>query len=363
MIENNFFIWEENNNTLPIQTSCKRDENDKCDITNETKKKSEREISNPIIPKNSGIYKIIHKESGKYYIGRTNNFKRRWYRHKYELNKNKHDNQHLQNAWNKYGKNNFDFCVVEYVENNFNKLKETEEKYLKIIYEDKKNWNNKYYNLSEFSGDQYQHSEETKKKLSESHLGIKLSDQAKQRLSILNTGCGNPFYGKKHSIETKEKISKKIKGKNHPFYKKSRSDETKRKLSEKNKGKKLSDEHKIKLSKINKGRIPWNLNKKYCYCHTDETKKKISESNKGKVFANERKEKISKSRSGKNYGYVGVNNPNSILIKYNFYNTNKNIYRNCTRIELIREFNLNPSNVSSLFRGRRNVVNGWILIK
>ena len=363
MIENNFFIWEENDNTLPIQTSCNQDENDKCDITNETKKKSKKEISNPIIPKNSGIYKIIHKESGKYYIGRTNNFKRRWYRHKYELNKNKHDNQHLQNAWNKYGKDTFDFCVVEYVENNFIKLKETEEKYLKIIYEDKKNWNNKYYNLSEFSGDQYQHSEETKKKLSESHLGIKLSDQAKQKLSILNKGYGNPFYGKKHSIETKEKISKKIKGKNHPFYGKSRSEETKRKLSEKNKGKKLSDEHKIKLSKINKGRIPWNLNKKHCYSHTEETKKKISESNKGKVFTDERKEKISKSRSGKNYGYVGVNNPNSILIKYYFHNKDKNIYRNCTRIELIKEFNLNPSNVSALFKGTRNIVNGWILIK
>ena len=30
---------------------------------------------------------------------------------------------------------------------------------------------------------------------------------------------------------------------------------------------------------------------------------------------------------------------------------------------LIKEFNLNPSNVSALFKGTRNIVNGWILIK
>jgi group I intron endonuclease len=40
----------------------------------------------------------------------------RWSQHKSDLRKNKHDNQHLRNAWNKYGAKNFIFVVLEIVE-------------------------------------------------------------------------------------------------------------------------------------------------------------------------------------------------------------------------------------------------------
>ena len=59
------------------------------------------------------IYKILNKVNGKFYIGSTKNAKVRWYQHKYMLNSNRHINNYLQNAWNKYGKENFDFIILE----------------------------------------------------------------------------------------------------------------------------------------------------------------------------------------------------------------------------------------------------------
>ena len=59
------------------------------------------------------IYKIENLVNGKIYIGSTVNYKRRCYQHKTLLNNNKHGNPYLQNAWNKYGKDNFKFDKIE----------------------------------------------------------------------------------------------------------------------------------------------------------------------------------------------------------------------------------------------------------
>ncbi|KKN01758.1 hypothetical protein LCGC14_1124550 [marine sediment metagenome] len=93
------------------------------------------------------------------------------------------------------------------------------------------------------------HSEETKRKMSESHKGTK-----------------NHFYGKCHSEGAKRKTSEALKGRTRsPF-----SEEHKRKMSEAQKGKKLSKETKRKMSEVRKG-------KKL----SEETKRKMSESRKG----------------------------------------------------------------------------------
>ena len=55
----------------------------------------------------AGIYKIINILNGKVYIGSAKNFQHRWSRHVSALNLDKHENLHLQNAWNKYGSSNF----------------------------------------------------------------------------------------------------------------------------------------------------------------------------------------------------------------------------------------------------------------
>lgn len=59
------------------------------------------------------IYSITNNVNGKRYIGLTRDLKDRWYRHKRKLNKGIHKNEHLQNAFNKYGKSCFEFKVLE----------------------------------------------------------------------------------------------------------------------------------------------------------------------------------------------------------------------------------------------------------
>lgn len=62
------------------------------------------------------IYKILNTVNGKFYIGSTNHFLSRIQTHKSYLNLNKHPNALLQHAWNKYGKEKFQFIVLEEVE-------------------------------------------------------------------------------------------------------------------------------------------------------------------------------------------------------------------------------------------------------
>jgi len=64
----------------------------------------------------TGIYKITNKRNGKFYIGSSKQIERRWWEHQNDLNKNKHDNHKLQTAWNHYGSIEFEFTIIENVE-------------------------------------------------------------------------------------------------------------------------------------------------------------------------------------------------------------------------------------------------------
>lgn len=61
----------------------------------------------------SGIYAIVHRETGRRYIGSSKLIERRWVDHVKCLRKNKHHSPYLQHAWNKYGAEAFDFVVLE----------------------------------------------------------------------------------------------------------------------------------------------------------------------------------------------------------------------------------------------------------
>lgn len=63
----------------------------------------------------SGIYQIVNINTGKSYIGSSSRIHQRFYEHKNALRKNKHFNRYLQNAWNKYGEDNFVFRILEEV--------------------------------------------------------------------------------------------------------------------------------------------------------------------------------------------------------------------------------------------------------
>lgn len=58
------------------------------------------------------VYGIKNKITNKYYIGITNNTKTRFKKHIYTLNTNNHHSRKLQNSFNKYGIDNFEFEIL-----------------------------------------------------------------------------------------------------------------------------------------------------------------------------------------------------------------------------------------------------------
>jgi len=61
---------------------------------------------------NSGVYQILNKINNKSYVGSAVNLKNRKLQHFSNLRKNKHTNEYLQNSWNKYGEDCFEFIVL-----------------------------------------------------------------------------------------------------------------------------------------------------------------------------------------------------------------------------------------------------------
>lgn len=57
-----------------------------------------------------GIKNLINK---KLYIGMTISFRQRKYKHLKDLRAGKHHSFYLQNAWNKYGEENFEFIIID----------------------------------------------------------------------------------------------------------------------------------------------------------------------------------------------------------------------------------------------------------
>ena len=141
-----------------------------------------------------GIYCIENINTHKKYIGQSKDIHKRWTNHKWYLNKNIHDNEYLQRAWNKYGEANFVFSVVE--ECSIDKLDEREIYYIGHFNTHKRDCG---YNLRGGGGRLADMTPEVKEKLS---------------------GKNNPMYGKRHTEEAREKMSNARKssygGKNHP---------------------------------------------------------------------------------------------------------------------------------------------------
>ena len=72
------------------------------------------------------IYCIEQKSTSKVYVGLTADYIRRKNEHLFELKHNKHHNQHLQNAWNKYGESDFTFSILKEIEGTQEDLKQAE---------------------------------------------------------------------------------------------------------------------------------------------------------------------------------------------------------------------------------------------
>lgn len=158
----------------------------------------------------SGVYQIRNLQNGKLYIGSTENLLTRKTAHFSALKGEYHRNSKLQKAYNKYGKENFIFEIIEFCEDK-NKLIECEQYWM-----DRFDVCNIGYNIQPKAG-KISITDEIRKKMSgktpwnKGKNGIYSNETLElMRLNKMNvTGNKNPFYGKHHTEETKQKISEK----------------------------------------------------------------------------------------------------------------------------------------------------------
>ena len=227
-----------------------------------------------------GIYKITNRVNGKCYIGQSQDIATRFREHRYLLRQNKYGNRKIQNAWNKYGEENFIFEILE--ECMIEELDEKEIKYIKEYDSHCNGYNNtdggdgvrgwkhsdefkKKMSLSnqlnpripsqeqierliEYNKTRdYHHSEETKKKIGNAHRGLKASKKAKENMSIAQKKAW------KNDTNRREASSKRLR-ENNPVN--TMTEEKKKQVAEKikraNTGKKRSAETCKRIGDLNR---------------------------------------------------------------------------------------------------------------
>lgn len=181
----------------------------------------------------------------------------------------------LFNAIQKYGWSNIahDILFVGLTK------EEAEQKEIELIAYYKSNQKEYGYNIDNGGNCVGKMSGETKKKISESLKGRRISEEAKKKLSIAHKG-------KKLPEEHRQKLSV-----SHVGHK--RTKEAVEKTAAAHRGKVLSEETKRRISESNKGVQAGVKNPNYGRPRSEETKRKISESNKGKVISIEVRRKLS----------------------------------------------------------------------
>lgn len=166
--------------------------------------------------KGSGIYKIA-SPSGKFYIGSTIEFHKRFRKHRERLLRGDHFNINLQRAANKYGLDALTFSIVK--ECPVDKLLEREQHYLDTL--------RPSYNISKAAGAPM--------------LGLKHTEAAKAKMSLIHKGS-------KRSEETRERMRAAIRARGI-------SDEEKARLIERNKQRVWTAEMRAKVGDANRGKV------------------------------------------------------------------------------------------------------------
>ena len=165
-----------------------------------------------------GIYKIINIVNNKFYVGSAVDLKRRKTRHFSELRTGKHNNQHLQAAWAKYGEQAFVFVVVEELQADADLLA-AENVWLKdhvgkaycynigvdatapmlgVSGEASPTWGRKR-TPEELAAQNWtgrKHANESKEKIRQHLIGKPKSAEVRAKISATLSGEGNYWYGK-----------------------------------------------------------------------------------------------------------------------------------------------------------------------
>jgi len=172
----------------------------------------------------TGIYKLENKINSKGYAGQSTDIEKRFKYHQSQAKK-KNPKQIIDRAIKKYGWDNFEKIIVPFSEAYLDRAERF------VIATDNLLVPNGY-NLTTGGCKNHHHSEESKRKNSESKMGDK-----------------NPNFGKHPTEGTRKKMSEQKIGEKHPFFGKHHTEEVKKKQSKAKIGKHRSEETKEKISK------------------------------------------------------------------------------------------------------------------
>ncbi len=261
----------------------------------------------------TGVYLIVNRRSGTTYVGSAaRSLAYRWNRHREGLNRGEHPNKHLQAAWNKYGRKSFVFVIAERCHPDLCITKEQE--WMDAV----RNSGVELYNKCPVAGSTlgYKYTEEQRAAVTVRLLGGKHSEETKRKMSESRLAHFRSPLGKAN----REAISKAQRGRIVSEEAKRKQAATKKAMyadpsvgprlreavSKTWKGKKLSKSHRLAVAKglrklydgpegdaaRFKMRIAQTGRK-----HSEETKRRISEGNTGKSLSEETKSKISAAQS------------------------------------------------------------------
>jgi len=197
-------LWEESNLTDQLTNLLKNVGKDNFDTITEIKNVlTKNGVTDTTVQKKPGIYLIVNKVNGKYYVGSSCNVKRRVYEHFYYLENSVHNNPKLQAAFNLHGKNNFETIMLESLDGfSMEDILPIEQKYLTICNSVK--YNN--YNCRYLSTGGNRPTVSFMEKLSLPRGPLK--ESTKEKLRIRFSGENNPNFGKRHTQEWKDNMSK-----------------------------------------------------------------------------------------------------------------------------------------------------------
>ena len=192
----------------------------------------------------SGIYAITNKCNGKMYFGSAVDVAARWSGHKNRLRRGCHHSQHLQNAWNKYGSESFDFSVLEVVDSRCD-LISAEQRHIDSF--------NPTYNVCMVAGSPLgvKQSEESKAKKAAAMKGRVFSEESKAKMRYARALAYQRYLDSTKVFALDKALKRRIskatsvaKGTNKRVI----SSEHRAKLSAAKLGKGFSDSHKKALS-------------------------------------------------------------------------------------------------------------------
>lgn len=177
----------------------------------------------------AGVYIITNSINNKQYVGVSVNLQNRLRQHRYL----KKRDTVINSAFKKYGLDNFSISPTYLPDYNIPELLEIEEELIAILNTSVPHGYNVLLS-GNFPMLGKKHTEESRKKMSESLMGRKCTAETRKKLSEASTG-------RKHTEETRKKMCEVRKGEK-------RTDETRKRLSELGKGRKFTEETRRKLS-------------------------------------------------------------------------------------------------------------------